>query len=272
MTYASYHQSNEDSREISLYLFRWGNTEWAYCTGGPVRTYGGATYTPIPIQEERFVQGGRSIAEFTFSVPANLPVVQMFRGTPPSEPITVTVRSMEVDDDSGEAPIRWIGPISNVRFKEGDNSAEVLSRINGLRRGGLRLTWGRGCQHFVYGPGCNVDKSLHANARTITAIAGNVLTLSSPRPSAGYFNGGFMEWDADGLGTLERRAIEVEVTEDQVKLFGRADGLTVGQAVTIYPGCPRTSAVCQSRFNNLPNYDGLDFMPGKSPFDGKAVA
>ena len=271
MTYAALHQSNHDSREVSLYLFRWGNSEWAYCSAGPARTWGGKTYLPIPIDEERFVQGGKSVAEFTFSVPGDLAVVQMFRGTPPSLPVTITVRSLEVDDGSGEAPIRWIGPISNVRFKEGSNAAEILSRINGLRRGGLRLTWGRGCQHFVYGPGCTVNKVTYGVARTIVSIVGNVVTLNAATPSAGYFNGGFLEWNADGHGTIERRAIEAETSSMAIRLFGRADGLTVGQSLTVFPGCPGTSAICNSRFNNLPNYDGLDFMPGESPFDGKSL-
>lgn len=271
MTFTAFETSNDSSRSVALYLFVWGNTRWAYCNGPRAVEFGDDTYEPIPIEEEPFVQGGQNISEFTFRIPTNLPVVSLFRGTPPSIGVSVTVRSLQVDDVSGQAPIRWIGPISNVRPLD-PSKTEILSRINGLRRGGNRLTWGRGCQHFVYGPGCEVDKSLHANTRTITAIVGNVITVDAPTPSENYFRGGFFEWDADGLGTLEYRAIEAETGSNSFRVFGRADGLTVGLDITMYPGCPRNTTVCDERFDNLANYDGLDFMPGKSPFDGQALA
>jgi hypothetical protein len=106
----------------------------------------------------------------------------------------------------------------------------------------------------------------------VSALTGNTITLDGAALAASpYYNGGFIEWDADGLGTLERRGIESTTGSNQYQLFGRADGLAVGQAVTIYPGCDGAAETCDTKFNNLVNYGGVDFMPGKSPFDGRQV-
>jgi hypothetical protein len=49
-------------------------------------------------------------------------------------------------------------------------------------------------------------------------------------------------------------------------MLGLTDGMTVGDAVAIYPGCDRTPNTCQSKFNNLANDGSFSFMPGQTPF------
>jgi hypothetical protein len=42
--------------------------------------------------------------------------------------------------------------------------------------------------------------------------------------------------------------------------------LSVGDAVTIYPGCDGSYATCLNKFANLKNFFGFPFMPNKNPF------
>lgn len=268
MTFASYEQSNDDGAPVSFYHFRWGQTVWTYCNAPAPITLDGLEYTPIAAAESALRQDGDA-PEFTLSVPRTLPVVDLFRGSPPSNKVWLTIRTMHPDDPDGEAKYRWQGPIANVRPDKA--SAEIVSRINGLRNGGLRLTYGRGCRFALFGPGCHVVKSLYATTRTITAVDGNAITFDADTPSDGYFNGGLLEWDADGLGTIESRTIERETATDTVRLYGRGDGLTVGQAVTLYPGCAHNADHCENKFDNLANYPGRDFMLGRTPFEGRAL-
>lgn len=270
MTYQTYEQSDYDGKAVGLYLFTWGNTKWGYTSADRAITYDSAIYQPVAIETDPLVQGGSQDSEFTLRIPANLPVIQLFRSTPPSEPVYLTVRELHLNDVSGEAPIQWIAPIANVNRKS-VTTAEILSRSRGLRRGGLRLTWSRACPYAIYGSGCKVNKTLFAALRTITAIAGNVITLNVNSPSTGYFNGGLVEWDADGNGTMERRGIEVETALNSYRMFGRADGMVVGMSLTLYPGCNKSVGDCATKFNNLPNNGGMAFMPGKSPFEGEAL-
>lgn len=269
MTFAAYETSDFDGQPVGLYRFQWGNSAWAYNSSDREFVVDSVTFLPMPITEKPLVQGGRE-AEFTLNVPSNLPVVDLFRGTPPSEPVTLIVYRIHYGDIDAEPKIVWVGPVASV-INDDEGSSEIVSRNRGLRRGGLRLTWSRQCPHVTFGPGCGLDKADFAVARAITAITGNVLTLDDVSPSAAYFDGGYLEWDADGLGTPNRRTIEIEVSAGQYQLFGRADGLEVGMNVTLYPGDDHSMATCIAKFDNQANNGCVDFMPGKSPFDGQAL-
>ena len=267
MTFAQLEQSSRSGAPVSFYRLAWGNTVWRYTNSDRDYILDGETYVPAAITEGKTKAGGRDVPEIKIEVPTRLPVVDLFRGTPPSTRVVLTVRSLQPAD--GEAKYRWIEPVTNVQPVDNAKSV-IVSRINGLRRAGLRLTYGVGCKFPLYGPGCELDKTPWGVARTIVAVDGNSIQLDASSPSPGYFNGGMMEWDADGLGTLDARTIERETASDTYTLFGRGDRLEAGMTVTCYPGCPRSSAGCIS-FDNLVNYPGFDFMLGESPFDGKAL-
>lgn len=269
MTHQTFEQSNRSARPVSFYRFAWGNTAWHYCNADRVIPLDGQDYTPIAITEGEIKAGGSEVPQLKLDVPADLPVVGLFRGTPPATRVTLTVRTMHPDDPDQEAKFRWVGPVTNVQPQD-NASAAIISRVNGLRKAGLRLTYGKGCKFALYGPGCWVDKALWGVARTVVSVTGNSVQLDAPTPVEGHFNGGMIEWDADGLGTLDARTIERETASDTILLFGRGDGISVGMAVTLYPGCTHNSEGCTG-FDNLANYPGLDFMLGESPFDGKSL-
>jgi uncharacterized phage protein (TIGR02218 family) len=280
VTFAAYEQSNASGRPITLYLFRWGNSQWAYTSADRDVMVDSVTYKAIPISDDGLQQGGSGRKEFTVHVPVALPddtgamqplpVVALFRSTPPSQSVYLIVRKKHEQDS--EAPIHWIGKIGNVLRDKDGATADIVCRNPGLKRAGLRLTWVRMCPHFVFDFGCALDKADYAVTRNVTAVTGNSITLDgAPLAESPYYNGGFIEWDADGLGTIERRGIESTPDINQYQLFGRADGITVGLAVTIYPGCDGNAQTCEEKFNNLANYGGVDWMPGKSPFDGRQV-
>jgi uncharacterized phage protein (TIGR02218 family) len=278
--FAPLEQSNDAGQPISLYLFRWGNSQWGYTSADRELLVDSVTYAPIPISDDGLQQGPIGQKEFTVHMPTalpgsdgapvDIPVVALFRSTPPSEPVFLTVRKKQFAD--AEAVIHWIGKVGNVVRTEGGSQADITCRNPGLKRTGLRLTWARICPHFLFDSGCALAKADFAITRNVTAVTGNSFTLDGADLAATpYYNGGFIEWDADGLGTLERRGIEATLGVNQYQLFGRADGITVGMAVTIYPGCDGSAQTCDEKFNNLVNYGGVDFMPGKSPFDGHQV-
>lgn len=270
MTYRAYEQSNHDAQPVSLYSFIWGNTRWDYNNSDREWVIDGNTHVPAAISEKAVQQGGERIPEFTIETPYSLPVVALHRGSPPSTRVQLLVQRFHPEDPDLEVITGWTGPVSNVQPVD-LAKARIVSRITRLRRTGLRETYSRGCKLALYGPGCNVDKATFAVSRNVSAIDGNVVTLDDVSPSEGYFNGGFIEWDADGAGTLERRTIERETASDTYLLFGRGDGLSVSQAVTVYPGCRRNYDDCNTKFSNAANYPGLDFMLDESPFEGKVI-
>jgi len=262
--------SNEDGQPIGLYLFAWGNTTWAYTSADREITVDSVTYLPLAISDEGLVQGASGHKEFTIHAPSSEPVAALFRGTPPSQSVTIVVRKKHASD--AEAPIHYIGKIANVHRSPDGGAVSIICRNPGIRRAGLRLTWCRQCPYFVFDASCRLEKAPFAVTREITAIDGDAITLDGAALAASpYYNGGFIEWDADGLGTIERRGVELTVGANQYQLFGRADGLTVGQDVTIYPGCDGLAETCDVKFDHLADHGGFEFLPGRSPFDGNQV-
>lgn len=265
MTFNSAEISTQDGRPIALYLLEWGQTEWCYTSADREIEYGGKTYLPRAVSDSGMVQGGSSANDFTLDCPADIPIVDLFKGTPPSESIWLTVRRMHVGE--ADAPIYWNGNVTNVKRLD-LASAQVIGKplTASFKRTGLRLCWTRECPHFLYDPGCKVDPEDYRVNATITAKTGTTVTLDTVDGKAdGYFTGGFVSWEANEDGTIDRRMIETH-SGLVLGIFGLTDRMEIGDTLAIYPGCDRTPTICQGRFNNLPNYGGYDFMPGQSPF------
>ena len=278
MTFNTPEISNQDGQPIALYTLEWGNTVWRYTSADRniTRVEGGQprTYLAVAISDNGMVQGGDSNADFTIKAPSNLPIAALYRGTAPSASIYLTVRRKHVDDPDNEAPVFWVGTVGNVKGVD-DATIEIVGRTltASFKRSGLRLSWQKNCPHILYDSSCSANPGSYAIAGTITDLTGNSITVdgSAGDQTADWFDGGYVRWEADGNGTMERRGIERTLAPGTFAIYGRTNGLVIGQAVTLYPGCQHTPSACDGKFNNLPNYGGFPFLPGKSPFDGTPV-
>jgi hypothetical protein len=89
--------------------------------------------------------------------------------------------------------------------------------------------------------------------------------------AAGFFTGGLFKWEV-ATDTFDQRMIEAHTAPLVFTIFGRGDGLTAGMDIVLSPGCTRdVSPTGCERFDNVDNYGGHLYMPGKSPFDGDPV-
>lgn len=274
--------SNQDGRPAALYLLEWGLTRWRYTSADRPITVDElvdgvvvpVTYEPRAVKDNGMVQGSSSQNDFKLDGPADLPIVRLFRGSPPSETIWLTVRRKHVGEP--DCPIYWKGTVWNVK-RPSDAKCVIIGKplSASLKRTGLRLCWTRECPHFVYDSGCKVDPESKRVDGVAISLAGTTLTVTLDEPpEPGYFLGGIISWVASDEGTIERRMIEAQIeandpptTATQFTIFGLVDFIDVGDAVKLYPGCTRTPEVCEDRFNNIENYGGFDKMPGASPFN-----
>jgi uncharacterized phage protein (TIGR02218 family) len=268
--------TGEDAR---LYRFQRGDASWFFNTSDRDIVWDGATWLTTAIADDGLKQKSEAVTDdFTITVPSGLTIVQMFRGTPPSDPIKVTVRQIQYGDTV--APIMWVGYISSVRYHD-EVSSDIIANTQTafLNRKGLRLSWTRGCPYALYDPDCGVDKCQWAEPVLVTLIGGNSFHWVrngqvNPAVWAGRFTNGFVEW-RPSVKYFERRAILLDsgdVTQDNgnVLIIGQTDGMVEGMEAVMYPGCTRDPAGCH-RFNNISRYGGFGFMSGKSPFDGSPI-
>lgn len=271
--------SNDQGQRIGLYHFRLGTLNWYYTSADRAIEYGvdpisgdPIVYEPIAISDSGVTQGGEVGFDFQVTLPVTNPVALLYRVTPPSARMYLKVRRMQFGE--ADAPIYWTGTVGNVRPK-GAASCMLVCRasISLLKQTGLRLTWQRQCPHALYDSECKVDPAAFTSNYVIANIVGNVVTLTTngADKTAGYFTGGIVRWlIADD--TYDQRMIEVHTAPLVFTIFGRGDGLAAAMNVELLPGCARntTEQGCL-RFDNLDNYGGHEYMPGKSPFDGTPV-
>lgn len=267
--------SNQEGRIIGLYKFQWGNTIWRYTSADRDITYNengtDRVYTAVTIFDNGMTQGGDQANDFTVTAQSDLPLVGLFRSTPPSGSIYLTCRHKHFDE--ADAPVFWIGTVGNVKGTD-DATAEIIGRTltSSFKRSGLRLSWQKNCPHILYDRSCRVNPEAFGVAGVVTAKTGNTITVSGGAVAAyAQFPGGFVKWQVNVDGTSERRGIESANIGGIFTLYGRTDRLDIGTAVTLYPGCNHATSDCFGRFNNLSNYGGFEFLPNKSPFDGTPV-
>lgn len=278
MSYQTAEISTQDGAPISLYEFMWGNTFWRYTNADQTQTIeqdgDDVDYEPIAVSDSGITQGGSQNNDMTVVVPSNLPLVDLFRSTPPAGAIWLTVRRRHADGATTEWFVHWIGTINNVS-KAKQASATIIGKslLASFSRSGLRLAWTRGCPHMLYDSECRADPASFAHTTTITAIGtdGTITLASDGDNAAPYFDGGYFEWEANADGTTDQRGIEASVTSTQLRIFGSTDRLEVGMSITLYPGCDLSAATCNSKFSNLPNFGGFEQLSGENPFDGRNV-
>lgn len=270
MTHDLRERSRADGQPIRLYDFQRGVLRWTYCGADRDIAYGGLTYLAKAINDDGIRQSGETSADaLTITAPWDIEVVRPFRGVPPSAEIGVTVRDMHYGET--EAIVSWVGSISTVK-RPAPNKCEIVcqSLSASMDRSGLTLSWSRNCPFNVFDASCKADRNAYKVAATVQDLTGAAVSSGTfaSRPD-GWFSGGYIEWDI-GSGEIERRGIE-DHAGSTLNLLGGSDGVSLGLAVTAYPGCSRVIQVCNDKFNNSINYGGIWHMPGKSPFDGTPI-
>lgn len=273
MTYNALEVSNNDGQPIGFYKFNVGSKAWFYTSADRDIDFDGDTYLAVAITDDGVKQGGGTASgdDLTISAQADLELLQLYIGTPPSTAVAVTVRRQHYGDS--EAPIQWVGTIGSVK-RTNLAASDIICKTQmpgGQKRAGPRLCWERACPHVIYDNGCKLNPADWGVAGVVTVLTPTVLNVDtvSDHP-AGWFDGGYIEWEFFP-GVLERRGLVGHVGSNGLKILGLTDGLALAQEVTLYPGDDRTAQTCNDKFSNIDNYGGIRHLPGKSPFDGNPI-
>lgn len=269
MTYDARESSRESGAPVELYEFARGSVIERYTSADADVPIGADTYTAAALQRGHIeASAERARNAISISCPRDFPIAELFRVAPPTEIITLTLRRRHRDDS--EIVVVWMGRVLNCEWQGAVARLNCEPVITSMRRIGLRRKYQRQCPHVLYmqGPGqCGVDKADHANATTVTAVSGLVLSVAALATKP--WPGGFVEWTTPG-GEIERRFITARSGLD-LTLSQAFQGIAASDSVVVYPGCDHTQATCSSVYANGENYGGFPFIPLKNPFDGTPV-
>lgn len=104
----------------------------------------------------------------------------------------------------------------------------------------------------------------HGVVATVTSRRNFTLTVTEPRGTNGWFNGGVLTFES---GDNAGRSMEIKSwtqTGGVIELWLPVGYLPeVGDLVRLYRGCDKTMAVCSTVFDNAVNKRSEDYVPGR---------
>lgn len=248
----------------TVYLRTNFDQSYAYDSGAGSETYVPCVLKRSEVQSQD--QINKASTDLTFSLDDTMARHWMVDNVE----TVVTLTIFEVD--GSDVAVSWKGRISAIKPNQSDLTISFESIFTSLQRPGLRARYTRNCRFSLYGRGCKLDKTGFAVPGTPTAVSGVTVTCAAASAFAdGYFTAGMI---AAADGTL--RFITAH-TGSTLTMMRRLPSLETALAagpttVTLYPGCDRTRGTCSTKFSNLPNYGGFDWIPTTNPFGGSAIA
>lgn len=256
------------SREIETFDFYRGSRHWRYTDVDRLVIVEAQEYTPVRgLKRGRIVQSAEvNKNTLDITVPANVPLMELFRPYPPLDRVHLNVKRIRVSD--GLVRQAWMGVVADVdddgvspaTLKCQNLAAAMASRV-------LRRTWQVPCPLVLYSAGtgqCNANADDFKVPAVLSDSTGLVIKSGAFATQGDhYFSGGFIRWEDAGAQEFAYIVFQVG---DTVTLLAPTD-LPAGAEVDAFPGCDHTLATCASKFDNAENYGGQHTLPVDNPFE-----
>lgn len=284
MALNDYETAAERGKPVELYQFTYGldagtPLTLSYTDSSASITHAGVVYAPLPIKRTAIKSNGKLAAgDVKITVPRSSAIAELFRVYPPRQIVTVKLRQghvANVDDPSvwalGENfPVAWVGRLLEVRRDRGTAQLTCEPVSASMRRPGLRRHYQWPCPLALYGSRCNAGKEAAKTTAPASALSANRIAfadaawIKSGRSAADYV-GGLVTWVGE-YGVESRSILRTSDAANTLTCDGPVIGLAVADTVTVYLGCPRTLAGCETLHDNVVNYGGQAFIPvGSNP-------
>lgn len=158
-----------------------------------------------------------------------------------------------------------VGTIGQTQLNRssGTFDAELRGRMQPLQET-IGRVYGALCDARLGDSRCTFDLASRTQSGIVT-VAANRRAFSVNGISEDVFNGGLVTWTSglnDGL-TMEVKLWSGSPA-DTVELFDSMPfNIVVGDTFTMSPGCDRNLSTCRDQFNNVVNFRGFPFIPGR---------
>lgn len=269
-TYADYEKSEENGLPVELYEIAYSGRVWRFTTNIENVVIGESEYAAVAIQRgETEDTSDASKSRMEISIARDSAIGNIFKVTPPSEPVTITIKQYHAllgyaYPDQQTITV-WKGRVTNVLWRSQFMVLTAESVFSSLLRIGVTRKFSRQCTHTLYGKGCKLNRDDFATYMTPSSVVGTVLAVAHNKPYA-WFNGGYIRYLNAETNAPEYRSI-MESTATTITLNAIPVGLVAGQTeIVMYAGCNHSLQACRDKFNNIENYGGQPFIPIQNPF------
>lgn len=258
--------------QTELYRFsEQGSAEvWTFTSGDELVTHGGEDYTPTSIGRSE-IESRNELSRANLDIRVSLTNAAAIRWLSDNGENIVSLTIFE-RSTLGTFTTAWKGRLVAVIPGMDSITLKFESIFTSLRRPGLRARYQRSCRHALYGRGCRLDAEDFAVVGECTALAGTVVTVTEAalQPD-GYYVGGMLRSPDGVLSYIVGHTGTAIALQRTSYSLAQAAEAALPFAVTLYPGCDHSRVTCNSKFNNLLNYGGFDFIPQKNPMGGSSI-
>lgn len=259
--------------KLELYRFVEGSTVYLRTNFDEPYTYdsgsGDEVYVPTTMQRTE-IQSQNQINKSSIDITFTLDDTMARHWMVDNVESVITLTIFEVDDT--DVGVSWKGRLTAIKPNLSDLTITFESIYTSLQRPGLRARFLRNCRFSLYGRGCGLDKAGFAIPGVPSAVSGVSVTVgvAASFPD-GYFTAGMI---AAADGRLRYITGHVGSTLTMMRRLPSLETAFAlgGTTVTLYPGCDRSRAQCKTKFNNLPNYGGFDWIPTVNPMGGSSIS
>jgi hypothetical protein len=119
------------------------------------------------------------------------------------------------------------------------------------------------CRYALFDSQCSLDRNAFASHGAIAATGSSTQNFSTNTVAGdGYFTLGNVVFTSGANVGLRNMIQRNTLAGNMIYLSAPMPFLIApGDAVTMYPGCDKTTATCQNKFNNKANYGGFPLIP-----------
>ena len=163
--------------------------------------------------------------------------------------------------DAAAVPLRIVnGTLGSVSLKD-EAFSVALRGVAAVFDKPVSEETSPSCRAALGDRSCRVDLRARRRRATVTAIAGNIVTLAVVLAGDGTHDFGTLRWIDGRCAGLTARILQ---SAGAVMTLAEAPPLAVGLpvAVELVEGCDRQFTTCQTRFGNAANFQGEPHLPG----------
>lgn len=270
MAFSTFEESPEGSQPIELYTFTIGAVINRWTSAEDDITEAADVFVAIPISRGTLSGGGPDTRKesLTITVPGDNAVATQYINAVPGVRATLVIeRIQRGDGPTFETIVIFSGRISAVAFTESGRKAQiqVVPLVTSQSKPVPTQTYQGLCNNVLYDDICQVDDTdpaFRLSTAAVTAVAGITISVTGADANGdGFYTGGFVE----SSGANDRRLI-VDQTGTLLTLHLPFATSPLGSNVTVFAGCDHAISTCKSKFDNVINFGGFAFVPGKNVF------
>lgn len=154
----------------------------------------------------------------------------------------------------------FVGNVAQLHINRSVIEMTVNSPLEFLNVQMPRNPYQAGCSHTLFDGGCALSRAGLGVAGTVVGSASLTGFDAGLIQPDGWFDLGVLQFSSGSL-TGTKRTVKRQQTGAVALLNPLPMVPAVGDNFTIWPGCDKTKATCQSKFNNLANFRGFPFVP-----------